>query len=82
VKLRHLPTVVDGVIWDGTQQALDEIHALGIEYQLDVATGELTILTLEGPRPTLAGDVVIKGVGGVGYPIKPDICWQSYEVVG
>jgi hypothetical protein len=82
VKLRHLPTIVDAVIWDGTQQALDDISALAIEYQFDAATGELTILTLEGARPALAGDVVIKGVGGVGYPIKPDIAAQSYEVVG
>jgi hypothetical protein len=78
---RHKPTVVDAVIWDGTEQALQEIAELGIEYELDPVTSELTILTLEGRRPALMGDVVIRGTLNEGYPVKPDAWAKNYEAV-
>jgi hypothetical protein len=87
MKLRHIPTEVDGVVWDGSQAALDELWALGLrEYSLR-ATAEaggpqtLIVHTLEGDRPALPGDVVIRGTQGEWYPIKPDVAAACYEPV-
>lgn len=81
VHLRHKPTQVQGVIWDGTDAALEAMTSLGIEHRRDPASGELRILTLGGPVPALVGDVVILGVVGDGYPIKPDVAALSYEPI-
>lgn len=41
----------------------------------------LTIITLEGRMNVTAGDIIIKGIKGEFYPCKPDIFWDSYDVV-
>lgn len=39
------------------------------------------IATLEGVMIANKGDYIIKGVHGELYPCKPDIFWETYEVV-
>ena len=47
-------------------------------YQTDK---ELDIPTLEGVMHANVGDWIITGVHGEQYPCKPDIFWETYEVV-
>ena len=39
------------------------------------------IHTLEGDMEARYGDFIIQGVRGELYPCKPDIFWETYEVV-
>jgi len=84
VKVRHLPTVVDAVVWDGSEDAVRELRELGLDdchFEPTGTTGPATLVihTLEGERPALPGDVVIRGVVGQWYPVKPDVYAASYE---
>lgn len=47
-----------------------------------IASGEVTILTLEGDMTASVGDWIIRGVRGEFYPCKPDIFEATYERVG
>lgn len=42
---------------------------------------ELDISTLEGIMHASIGDYIITGVHGEQYPCKPDIFWETYELV-
>ena len=42
---------------------------------------ELDIPTLEGIMHASIGDYIITGVHGEQYPCKPDIFWETYELV-
>ena len=47
-------------------------------YQTDE---ELDIETLEGTMHASVGDFIITGVHGEQYPCKPDIFYETYEVL-
>jgi hypothetical protein len=42
---------------------------------------QLSIATLEGAHWVDPGDFVIKGIAGEFYPCKPEIFYQTYDVV-
>jgi hypothetical protein len=86
MRVRHKPTTVDAVEWDGSTTALQELLELGLNVYWfeptvgDDATATLVIPTAEGDRPALPGDYVIKGTQGEFYPVKPDVFDACYEV--
>ena len=49
--------------------------------KLQCVVDELTIKTLEGEHKASIGDFIIKGVKGEFYPCKPDIFYETYEIV-
>ena len=79
MKVRHRPTVVDAVIWDGTETALAEMRALGHDVHFN-EHGELVILTAER-EPTVVpiANTVIRGTQGESYHVFPDIRAFCYE---
>lgn len=83
MKYRKKPVVIDAVQFDGTEQSIIDIMALGSSGHIDVDCGgkELRIHTLEGVMTAEIGDYIIKGIKGEFYPCKPDIFLESYEEV-
>jgi hypothetical protein len=86
MRVRHKPTIVDAVKWDGSTGTLLRLLDLGLtayRYEPTVgdATDTLVISTGEGDRPALPGDYVIKGTQGEFYPIRPDVYEACYEVL-
>lgn len=83
MKFRKKPVVVEAVQWDGTQESLDNIVALGLKSMnsLDFYGEFFFIQTLEGNYKASKGDWVIKGVNGEFYLCKPDIFEKTYEKV-
>jgi hypothetical protein len=84
MRVRHKPTTVDAVRWDGTAEALQQLLALGLTaYRYEPTVGDSTITlvisTGEGDRPALPGDYVIKGTADEFYPIRPDVYEACYE---
>jgi hypothetical protein len=49
--------------------------------EAEVAPERTTIHTLEGDMTAEVGDIIITGVKGERYPIKPDIFAATYEIV-
>jgi len=47
----------------------------------EIATEKTVIHTLEGDMTAERGDIIITGVKGERYPIKPDIFAATYEIV-
>ena len=74
------PVVIEAVQWDGNNKV--EIQRF-MHCYLDENTiwQTLTIPTLEGNHIASVGDYIIKGVKGEFYPCKPDIFWQTYDLV-
>jgi hypothetical protein len=84
MRVRHKPTTVDAVRWDGSAEALQQLLALGLDvYRFEPTVGDSTVTlvipTAEGDRPALPGDVVIKGTQDEFYPVKPDVYEACYE---
>ena len=46
-----------------------------------VKTDGLKIFTLEGVHLASVGDFIIKGIHGEFYPCKPDIFYETYDLV-
>lgn len=85
VRLVKRPTEVDAIRFDGTPKgALDLFNKFDIDGakfvpNTTLEVGTLTIPTLEGVMTAIAGDIIIRGVKGEYYPIKPDICEATYD---
>lgn len=82
MKYRKKPVVIEAVQWRGDN--ITEVMKLagGGEYEDDfLATGDLTIKTLEGDMKASLNDWIIKGIRGELYPCKPDIFDATYEPV-
>lgn len=78
VRLRHLPTEADGLVFDGTN-VIDIAHWLGDKAYISV-DGVLVLHTMQGDlTPELGDTVMYSEVSGV-YPIKPEVratCWAE-----
>jgi hypothetical protein len=83
MRVRHKPTTVDAVRWDGSTAALQELIALGLTaYRYEPTVGDSTAtLVIATSEPALPGDYVIKGTAGEFYPIRPDVYEACYEVL-
>jgi hypothetical protein len=80
VKYRKLPVVIDAVLWDGTQEAVEQLAELTGQVGFTAPDdGGIIIQTLEGNMKANVGDYIIKGVAGELYPCKPDIFTVTYQ---
>jgi hypothetical protein len=81
MKFRKKPVVIEAVLWDGTNGALEKIADLALDGGRRVALigGKLEIPTLEGVMTADFGDWVIQGVSKEVYPCKPEIFEMTYE---
>ena len=89
-KFRKKPVEVRAVLWDGTEESLEEIKKLGMENILSdcvslwVRVYEKPILyfnTIENRTFSNVGDWIIKGIDGQLYPCKPEIFKKTYEEI-
>jgi len=84
--VRKKPVVVEAVFWDGKVSTLHELESMGMKYGACMKQGSkvhcLTITTLEGEVKSEIGDLIIQGVKGEFYPIKPDIFEKTYDIIG
>lgn len=82
-KFRKKPVVIDAVLWDGSEQAWNDIRDMGCHdsFQTPEQHFNFWIHTLEGDMLCRKGEWVIKGVNGEFYPCKPDIFEKTYEIV-
>lgn len=91
MKLRHLPTVVDAVEWDDSDEARAELVGLGFELGIDgylepTATGggprTLMIRTLDGESaiPAIPGQSwIVHPTDGEWYPVSNAVRYGRYE---
>ena len=81
MKFRKKPVVIEAVLWDGTNGALEKIADLALDGGRRVALigNKLEIPTLEGVMTADLGDWVIQGVSKEVYPCKPEIFEMTYE---
>ena len=82
-RYRKKPVGVEAVQFNGTEQSVIDIMALGGTRHIDVDCGgkEFRIHTLEGVMTASLNDWIIKGVKGECYPCKPDIFDKTYESI-
>lgn len=84
------PVTIDFIEWTG-DNLLDVIRFTGQhktamdmrweDYVDLVNCSGLKIFTLEGSHMATIGDMIIKGIQGEHYPIKPDIFADTYDVL-
>ena len=82
MKARKKPVEVEAVLWDGTN--LTELKNFVGKNLIDLTLGNKTVIridTLEGLMKASTGDFIIKGVEDEFYPCKPDIFYNTYEVL-
>jgi hypothetical protein len=81
MKFRKKPVVIEAVLWDGTNGALEKIADLALDggRRVVLIGGKLEIPTLEGVMTADLGDWVIQGVSKEVYPCKPEIFEMTYE---
>lgn len=83
MKMRHLPVVVDAVIWTATHGALEELRVLGLDegdYLIDPDSPHRLILhTGDGDRTANPGDAIVRGVLGEFYPVPADVYSRVYR---
>lgn len=83
-KARKKPVEIEYCEWNPAAQPTDlpewlmNLLVFAPE-RFDEATGKLTIRTLEGDMTAQPGDIIIQGVKGEIYPIKPDIFEATYD---
>lgn len=81
-QFRKKPVVIEAVqFMGGHVSALECAAFVGETANVDLPTGMLSIITLEGQMRVAPFDWVIRGVKGEYYPCKPDIFAATYEVV-
>ena len=92
MRFRKKPVVIEAYQWTG--ENFDALFAWGspngglLHAKIvlegdgnDENVGKLCIATLEGDMTANVGDYIIKGVKGEFYPCKPDIFFETYELV-
>lgn len=79
---RKKPIEVEAVQWNpAIEQYIDTIlNWIGSDNYFIADTGQLSVLTLEGPLTVSDDDWIIKGIKGEFYPCKPDIFTATYEI--
>jgi len=84
---RKKPILIKAVLWDGSREAIDDIHTLLNENPTSISNKIykedriLFIPTLEGEMSADYGDYIIQGIAGELYPCKPEIFKATYEAV-
>ena len=76
-KYRKKPVVIEAIEWTGDNK--NEVMNFAGRYSYKVKNESLKIFTLEGTMKASVGDMIIKGIQGEFYPIKPDIFKATYE---
>jgi len=87
-KYRKKPMVIEALQWTG-DVTYDMLNfgcsgpqpLFGADFQVDTASKQVEILTLNGVVKVDVGDWVIRGVHGEFYPCRPDIFSETYEPV-
>ncbi len=86
-EFRKKPVAVVAVQWNGDLRTLAELHPHQSHVEVEAATGDLLIETLEGTmhakpsRGARPGDWVVRGVVGELHPVRDDIFRQTYEAI-
>ncbi len=78
-EFRKKPVDVVAVQWDGDIRTLAELDPHQSHVEVDAATGDLLIETLEGTMHAHKGDWVVRGIVGELHPVRDDIFQQTYE---
>lgn len=83
LKYRKKPIVVDAIQYTGMnfKEILEFIGGDDERDKISIHQNHIFIKTLEGDMKAESGDFIIKGVKGEFYPCKPDIFYETYEVV-
>lgn len=83
MKFRKKPVVIEAEQFDGTEDSVVRILAMGNKKAraIQAVGNTLVINTLEGAMEAVPGDWIICGVQGELYPCKPDIFEATYERV-
>jgi hypothetical protein len=80
MKYRKKPIIVDAILWDGGNwDEIEKFSPYGILYDYPAHRQSLSIKTLEGEMTANKGDMIVKGIQGEIYPVKPDIFNATYE---
>lgn len=79
-KVRKKPVEVEAFRWQG--ENVDGFDLLVTRTADGEEKRRLRIETLEGTMWASVGDVIIRGIKGECYPVKPDIFDATYEVLG
>lgn len=77
-KYKKKPVVIEAIRFTGSNY--EEIREF-IGKNTLCSDLSIVIPTLEGDMVAQKGDYIIKGVHGEFYPCKPDIFYETYEVV-
>lgn len=79
------PIPIEAVVYDGSEQSLNEIKGLGsvnvIDYVNDDGKPYIIVPTFNGGVRADIGDYIIKGVFGEIYPCKPNVFHNTYTEV-
>ena len=87
MRVRKKPVEVEAIQWTGTNT--EEIRDFfGVDNQKDYqilstphSPPEILICTLEGIYRASINDFIIRGVRGEYYPCKPDIFYDTYDIL-
>ena len=80
MKFRKKPVIIEAILWDGSQEAVEQLAELTNQVGFGAPEdGGIIISTLEGKMRASLGDWIIQGVNGEFYPCKPDIFAATYE---
>ncbi len=80
-RYRKKPVVIDAIQFTG-----DNVAEIAEHLQLELVDAgedatEIVIETLEGDMTARVGDWIVRGIRGEGYPVKPQIFEETYELV-
>jgi len=85
MKVRKKPITVNAIQFDGKNSTAVEAWGVGLHGKIPFgvinAGQKLVIPTLEGEMIADAGDWIICGIKGEFYPCKPDVFFDSYEIL-
>lgn len=85
-RYRHLPTVVEGIRYDGTLECAKAIAAWGraqnggLPFYLE--DGDLIAATAQGPHYVPEGWLAVLGVIGEPYTVRPEVEAVAYRPAG
>lgn len=80
MKYKSKPKTIEAIKWDGSEDAFHQLLNMGCAFTRGLA-GSLKVHTLEGVTIASRGDLIVKGIFGEFYPMKPDIFEASYEEI-
>lgn len=77
-KYRKKSVVIEAMQYTGDN--IEELQQFVTSHIIATSLG-VEIQTLEGKMLASSGDYIIKGIKGEFYPCKPDIFWETYDLV-